>query len=195
MKKHIFNSVIILIICTILVSFTSYNLIEKKVIDTSKSKIEWFGAKITGKHNGTINLKSGIFLFEDKKLIGGEFVVDMNTIVCLDLNDKIELKKRLEADLNSDNFFNVSKYPESKYKITSIGILAPNKYKITGDLTIRGITLSNSCEIVFEDNKAFGSIIIDRTKYNMTLRSGSVFDNLGNKLIYDEFELKFEFIF
>ena len=196
MKKHIFNSIIIFIICTILVSFTSNNIIvEKKVINTSKSKIEWFGAKITGKHNGSINLKSGLFLFENNKLIGGEFVVDMNTIVCTDLSDKIELKKRLEADLNSDHFFNVSKYPESKFKITSIGVLAPDKYKITGDLTIKDITLSNSCEIVFEDNKAFGSIIIDRTKYNMTLRSGSVFENLGNKLIYDEFELKFVFVF
>lgn len=194
MKKIFFKSVLTVITVTLLFSF-SFNNIEKKVVDATKSKIEWFGAKITGKHNGTINLKSGSFLFDGNSLVGGEFVVDMTTIVCTDLNDKIDLKKRLENHLNSDDFFGVTKFPESKFKITSIGVLAPNKYKITGDLTIKDITLKNSSEIVFEDNKAYGSIIIDRTKYGMTLRSGSVFENLGNRIVYDEFELKFVFIF
>ena len=193
MKKSIIM-ILLISFSLLLVSFT-INKVEKKLIDTSKSKIEWYGAKITGKHNGTINLKSGNFIFEKNKLTGGEFVVDMKTIVCIDLNDKIQLKKRLEEHLNSADFFNVEIYPESKFKITSIHTLAPNKYKITGDLTIKNITLPQSCEITFDANKAHGSIIIDRTKYDMTIRSASVFENLGNKMVYDEFELKFSFVF
>jgi polyisoprenoid-binding protein YceI len=194
MKKIFLKSFVALIISLVLVSFT-FNKVEKKIVDTSKSSIEWYAAKITGKHNGSINLKSGSFLFEENKLVGGEFVVDMTTIVCKDLVDKIELKKRLEYDLFSDNFFSVEKYPESSFKITSIGILAPNKYKITGDLTIRGITVENSCVLLFGDNKAQGTLVVDRTKYGMTLRSGSVFENLGNKVIYDEFELKLSLVY
>lgn len=194
MKKPIVILILFVTSYLLLVSFT-LSKVEKKVINTSKSKIEWYGEKITGKHNGTINIKSGFFLFEENKLVGGEFVVDTNTILCIDLFDKIELKKRLENHLKSTDFFNVEKYPESTFKITSIGTISPTKYKITGDLTIRGITLPKSCEITFDKNKAYGSLIVDRTKYGMTLRSGSVFENLGNKIVYDDFQIKFEFVY
>ena len=36
----------------------------------------------------------------------------------------------------------------------------------------------------------FTNIVIDRTKYNVKYGSGSFFDNLGDKTIYDEFKLK-----
>jgi hypothetical protein len=36
----------------------------------------------------------------------------------------------------------------------------------------------------------FASIVVDRTKYNVRYGSGSFFDNLGDKTIYDEFKLK-----
>ena len=194
MKRIFLKSTVAVTTCLLLISFT-FNKVEKKSVDASKSSIEWFAAKITGKHNGTINLKSGSLLFEENKLVGGEFVVDMTTIVCVDLKDKIELKKRFETDLNSDNFFSVKNFPESSFKITSIGTIAPNKYKVTGDLTIRGVTLENSCILQFENNKAQGSLVVDRTKYGMTLRSGSVFENLGNRVVYDEFEIKLSLVF
>lgn len=194
MKRIFLKSTVAVTTCLLLISFT-FNKVEKKLVDTSKSSIEWFAAKITGKHNGTINLKSGSLLFEENKLVGGEFVVDMTTIVCVDLKDKIELKKRFETDLNSDNFFSVKNFPESSFKITSINTIAPNKYKVTGDLTIRGITLENSCILQFENNKAQGSLVVDRTKYGMTLRSGSFFENLGNRVVYDEFEIKLSLVF
>ena len=36
----------------------------------------------------------------------------------------------------------------------------------------------------------FANIVVDRTKYNVRYGSGSFFDNLGDKTIYDEFKLK-----
>jgi hypothetical protein len=42
-----------------------------------------------------------------------------------------------------------------------------------------------------EDGKWFyANIVIDRSKYNVRYGSGSFFDNLGDKTIYDEFKLK-----
>ena len=42
--------------------------------------------------------------------------------------------------LKSDDFFNAEKYPEIYFKSTSFEKLGDNKYKITGDLTIRDVT-------------------------------------------------------
>ena len=42
--------------------------------------------------------------------------------------------------LKSDDFFNAEKFPEINFKSTSFEKLDDNKYKITGDLTIRDVT-------------------------------------------------------
>jgi len=45
-----------------------------------------------------------------------------------------------DGHLKSDDFFNAEKYPEINFKSTSFEKLGDNKYKITGDLTIRDVT-------------------------------------------------------
>jgi polyisoprenoid-binding protein YceI len=42
--------------------------------------------------------------------------------------------------LKSDDFFNAEKFPEINFKSTSFEKLGDNKYKITGDLTMRDVT-------------------------------------------------------
>ena len=59
-------------------------------------------------------------------------------------------------------------------------------------LTIKGIT--NPISFVVEKKDSFYSaeIIVDRSKYDIKYRSSSFFENLGDKLIYDEFKLDVE---
>jgi polyisoprenoid-binding protein YceI len=45
-----------------------------------------------------------------------------------------------DKHLKSDDFFNAEKFPEIKFKSTKFEKLDDNKYKITGDLTIRDVT-------------------------------------------------------
>ena len=45
-----------------------------------------------------------------------------------------------DNDLRSDHFFDVQKYPTITFKATRIEAAGPEKLKVTGDLTIRGIT-------------------------------------------------------
>ena len=44
---------------------------QTKKIDAAKSKISWLGKKVTGQHEGTVNLKDGALVFKAKKLVGG----------------------------------------------------------------------------------------------------------------------------
>jgi hypothetical protein len=46
---------------------------------TAGSTINWTGEKVTGQHEGTINIKDGALVFKEKKLVGGTFNVDMNS--------------------------------------------------------------------------------------------------------------------
>lgn len=45
-----------------------------------------------------------------------------------------------DKHLKSDDFFNAEKFPEIKFKSSSFEKAGENKYKITGDLTIRDVT-------------------------------------------------------
>jgi polyisoprenoid-binding protein YceI len=68
-----------------------------------------------------------------------------------------------------------------------------DSYLITGDLTIKGIThpVSFPANVHFSEGSltASGKILVDRTHYEMKFRSGNFFTNLGDTLIYNEFEL------
>ena len=64
-----------------------------------------------------------------------------------------------------------------------------NHYEMTADLTIKGITHPVTFEMHVEGDSANTKFMIDRSKYNVRYGSNSFFDNLGDKAIYDEFEL------
>jgi len=62
-------------------------------------------------------------------------------------------------------------------------------YKVTGDLTIKSIKKSITFDVSVYGNKATATAKVDRTKYGIEFKSGNFFENLGDKTIYDEFDL------
>ncbi len=48
--------------------------------------------------------------------------------------------ERRDNDLRSPNFFDAAKYPTLTFKSKSTEVVGPGKLKITGDLTIHGVT-------------------------------------------------------
>ncbi|MDP2528003.1 YceI family protein [Maribacter dokdonensis] len=161
---------------------------EKKEVKVSESKVTWKGYKVTGSHDGNINLKSGHLEMKGKKLVGGEFVVDMTSIAVTDL-EAGKGKEKLEGHLKSADFFGVESNPTSKLVFTSVKPMNDNSYTVTGDLTIKGITKPVTLVVSMFENKASATLKIDRTKYDIKYGSGSFFDNLGDKAIYNDFDL------
>lgn len=45
-----------------------------------------------------------------------------------------------DSDLKSEDFFDVKRYPEMKFKSKNVEIAGPGKLKVSGDLTINAIT-------------------------------------------------------
>ena len=160
---------------------------EKKEVKVSESTVTWKGYKVTGSHEGTINLKSGHLEMDGDKLIGGQFVVDMTSISNTDLD--ADSKGKLEGHLKSDDFFGVANYPTAKLVFTSVKPMNKNSYTVTGNLTIKETTKPITLVVSVYENKATATMKVDRAEYDVRYGSGSFFDDLGDKTIYDEFDL------
>ncbi|WP_413997793.1 YceI family protein [Flavobacterium sp. W1B] len=174
------------IILTVLLIIGSTQAQTNK-IDTSKSKITWTGKKITGEHQGTINFKEGHLVMKNNMLTGGKFVVDMTSMVNTDQTGKSKLN--LEGHLKSDDFFGTQNFPTSTLTFKNIEGKGNGIYGITADLTIKGITKPVKFDLMVKDDSATAKLTIDRTKYDIKYRSGSYFEDLGDKTIYNDFEL------
>lgn len=179
---------VLLFTAAIVIALSSVMGQTKMTADTEKTKMEWLGEKVVGQHNGTINLQSGWLTMKENKIVGGEFLIDMASLKDADGNT------RLEGHLKSDDFFGVEKFPVAKLVLKSSESFDKGSAVVKGDLTIKGVTnpIEFRAAVQKKDDGTyfFSNITVDRTKYNIRYGSGSFFDNLGDKTIYDEFKLK-----
>ena len=164
-------------------------------VNTTMSNVTWNGYKVTGEHQGTIGIESGMIQMEGDKIVGGEFVIDMSSLTVTDLDG--DMKGKLEGHLKSDDFFGVQTFPTATMKITKAKAKADG-YHITADLTIKEKTHPIEFVAVMSTEqdhmKANAKITIDRSKYDVRYGSNSFFDNLGDKAIYDNFDLNIELV-
>lgn len=181
----------ILLIFTLGCFFTLQSFaIEKEDVKIEDSSLTWVGSKVTGSHEGSISLKSGYLSFNNKDLVGGEFVIDMKTIVCTDLSGKG--KASIENHLKSDDFFSVDKYPTASLTILDVKKISSRLFKVNASITIKGITQQIVFDAEIKEKKAKAKLVIDRTEFGIIYKSGNFFKELADKAIYDEFEMSIE---
>jgi polyisoprenoid-binding protein YceI len=156
-------------------------------ISSAQSRIEWVGRKVTGSHNGTIAIKKGELIVAGGKLVGGKLIVDTTSIKILDITDPAT-NAQFAGHLASDDFFSTREFPEATLEILSV-----MGNHIVGNLTIKDITntigFHAEVDVTGDLVKATAKLVVDRTKYQMKFRSGNFFLNLGDTLIYNDFEL------
>jgi polyisoprenoid-binding protein YceI len=161
---------------------------EEYTVDTASSTIEWQGFKPAGSHNGTIAIENGIVNTSNGTITGGSFLISMNS-----LKDS-ENDAKLEGHLKSADFFDVEKHPNALFEITNIEKM-DGKTMLSGNLTIKDIennitfpvTVTNGNDTVILSSETFS---IDRTKWDIKFKSKSFFDELEDKFINDNIELK-----
>jgi polyisoprenoid-binding protein YceI len=160
---------------------------QTKKVDASKSSINWLAKKVTGQHNGTVNLNDGALVFKGTKLVGGTFTVNMTSLTATDLTG--DYLGKLNGHLKSDDFFSTEKFPTATLVFKTIAEKSKNNYTVTADLTIKGITNPITFDIATTDNSATTTLKVDRTKYDIKYGSKSFFESIGDKAIYDDFDL------
>ena len=149
-------------------------------VDTS-STLMWTGSKPTGSHTGSIKISEGTFI-ADTSLTGGNFTIDMNSLVNHDLEGDADSKGKLEGHLKSADFFDTQKYPTAKFVITEVAPIAADAtsavpdatHKVTGNLTVKDSTKSISfpAKVNVTDNQitALADFNIDRTEFGVNYK-------------------------
>ena len=163
-------------------------------LNKKESSITWKGAMQfipNADHIGYVDISRGQLVIEKGILVGGLFEIDMKTITLKDEGSENDLIRHLK----SSDFFDVDKFPISSFEINHVETSTKGS-KITGNLTIKGITHSVTfpAKVQKRDQElqASGKLTIDRTQWGIQYRSGKFFDNLADEAISDsiEFDIK-----
>jgi polyisoprenoid-binding protein YceI len=180
-------------------------------VDPAASKVAWVGTKVSGYHVGEVAVKSGELKVENGNVVAGNFVLDMTSINTTGPKDsQKEWNDKLTGHLKSGDFFDVEKYPEAKFEITSVKPFSGevkedndprqediSKYKVTnpthtvsGNLTVKDQTknIEFPARITASGNQveAVAKFNIDRKQW------GIVYAGKPDDLIRDEIHLGIE---
>lgn len=162
-------------------------------VDVASSKVKWVGTKVSGYHVGTINLREGELSVKDGAITGGKIALDMKTLAVTGPEGSNEgMNAKLLEHLTSPDFFEVDKFPDAVFEITSVSPNTDavkesedprqseiNEYKvenpthrIAGNLTIKGITknIEFPAKITITEGTvdAIAKFNIDRSLWNIT---------------------------
>lgn len=163
-------------------------------VDVAGSELWWHGSKLAYGHSGVISIKDGSLSVENGNITAGNFTVDMGTIKETG-NDDAAGAAKLEGHLMSADFFDVEKYPTSKFEVTGS---AANKtdtttHTIKGNLTIRDKTknIEFPAQVALEGNNltAKAAFTINRNDWGVTYGSG-ISGAVGDKVIGDNIDYK-----
>jgi polyisoprenoid-binding protein YceI len=179
-------------------------------INPSDVKLTWTGKKVILKKwidSGVVSVKEASFEIKDNSAISNKFVIDMTSITDK-TNGAGGGQDKLTTHLKSADFFDVAQFPTSTFVAkelvadtsTSTKEIPANskRFIINGDMAIKGVTNPISIPTVFTASTdgtsvtAVGSVDLDRTLWNVRYGSGKFFDNLGDNVIDDMFNITFE---
>ena len=150
---------------------------------------EWLGG---ARHDGSVQLISGSIDISSASDVSGNFIVDLNLMKCFDLKNE-GTNKKLIGHLKSDDFFDVTNYPNAVLELVSGKNISGNEFKFNGNLTIKGRTHPIIFKgTVTENNLSYDAdlkLIFDRSKYDVRYRSASLFSDLGDRIIADDVKL------
>lgn len=164
-------------------------------IDLRKSSIKWEGSDLLGmnKHYGTVKFKKGSISLDDNlikinSIVGGEFEIDMNSIVNEDAEG--EYNEMLVSHLKNEDFFNVKKYPIAKLEILSVKQIGTANLDVIAYLTINEVRqivkYRSSYENTNEQITMKSKLVIDRTLWGINYKSKMLFEYVKDGLIADD---------
>jgi polyisoprenoid-binding protein YceI len=163
-------------------------------IDTEKSVVEWRGRNINNLHFGRITISGGEVATSNGLPVSGRFVLDMNTITNLDLQDE-GWRGMLHKHLKSEDFFDVERFPTASFEVRGADAISgatpgTANTEIAGVLTIKDTArpLCFPAMIAAQEDgilKAQAAIDLDRTLWDVSYGSGKLYERLGMHLVHD----------
>ncbi|MCC6349534.1 MAG: YceI family protein [Candidatus Eisenbacteria bacterium] len=106
----------------------------KYAVDRNHSDVGFSVRHIFTKVQGRFSDFQGTIVFDDKD--ASKIAVDASAVA----SSITTQNERRDGHLKSPDFFDAEKYPALSFKSTKVTANGQNKYKIAGDLTMRGVT-------------------------------------------------------
>ena len=104
-------------------------------IDSSHTSVEF-----TVRHMMISNVKGQFQKTTGTITANGNDAASAKIDVTIDASSIETRVERRDAHLKSPDFLDVAKYPTITFKSTNVEAEGPNKWKVTGDLTLHGVT-------------------------------------------------------
>ncbi len=177
------------IISTIILSFGIILSTFAQSFTLLDSEVAWKGKAAFNAYalSGTVQLEQAEF-----KGTNGELRV---VAITMDMRSIQSDNERLVKHLKSKDFFEVMRYTQAEFTMTSKLSLQEGIQQISGNLTIKDSTHPISFPVEIKANGEqwliVGVMSIDRTQYGITFNSPTYFEKLKDQAIADEFELSF----
>lgn len=129
------------------------------VADPRATTIRWRGTGLGGRgvREGTVGLASGMLVIRHEQLTSGSFTIDMRS---------------LDRSLRGADWLDVSRHPTATFRSTGAARVGTARWRVSGDLTMRGITKA----ITFDTNVrweevghmiAVSTITLDRRQWEI----------------------------
>lgn len=113
------------------------------------------------------------------------------TVQTASLNTNLEMR---DGHLKSPDIFDVEKFPTMTFKSTAFNQIAGNRYKMTGDLTIKGTTLPITLDVTMvgpgKNDRAKRFEMGVKALGKLSRLAFGVGKNLGTTSVSDEVELR-----
>ena len=123
----------------------SFKMIETSIwsVDPAHSKLGF-----SVKHLLISDVDGSFKNFSSKITSTNEDLTDAVIELSADINSINTDNEKRDADLKSAGFFDAQKYPKLIFKSTSLKKVEGNNYKLTGDLTMHGITKKIEMDVI-----------------------------------------------
>ncbi len=173
-------------------------------LDPAQSEIEWTGSKTliaSYEDSGSLEAEGGEVSVQNGVVTGGTIVFDMTTITGMETSNTENTVDRLTTHLKSADFFDVENFPTATFTIASVApsTEGENMYTANGTLTMKGKTnpVTFPAQIYMNDGMVHvdADITIDRTLWDVRFGSGKFFQDLGDNVIDDEFDVDAHVVF
>lgn len=172
------------------------------MIDTSTSRIHFVGNGVGKNHPGNFHLKSGSVAVSNNQITGGEFVLDIKSMVLEQQGAMI--KEKLGPHLMSGDFLDAGKFNTAKFVITQVTPYQPGagadtsivqgaNFNVSGNLTIKedtkNITFPAKIDLDGNTLKAKSNFNIDRTQWRINYGNDKT---LGDKFISETVNIRLD---
>lgn len=145
---------------------------------TPNSKIGFVGSKVTGSHSGGFKSFDGYFTLKDGAPVGNEHKV------VIDMSSTFSDAEKLTGHLKSADFFDVEKFPQTTFDVTSLAKTAEGAYTVSGNFTLHGVQKNITFPATVTQE---GDLVKISAKFDIKRKDfGIVYPGKAEDLIRDE---------